>query len=123
VVDVGIVATVCLFYITYHLISKARGNEQNPSMNNYGLVASMIMIVSPALYLFDYGSFLFAPKWRTSWFGDHYIFYHWNWWVANACYLIGHWIFNFRYLKSSFRLPLLFEIAEIYAERLEKAVK
>jgi len=43
-------------------------------------------------------------------------------WASYTAYLFFHWFFNFRYLKSTFRLPLLQKGAELYNEMLEKII-
>ena len=37
-------------------------------------------------------------------------------------YLLYHWFFNWRYVKSTFRLPVLKKSAEFFSEMLERIV-
>ena len=44
----------------------------------------------------------------------------WIWWSVDSAYLLYHWFFNWRYVKSTFRLPVLQKSAEFHSEKLDK---
>jgi len=44
----------------------------------------------------------------------------WIVWSAESVYLLYHWLFNWRYVKSTFRLPVLQKSAEFHSEKLDK---
>jgi len=41
----------------------------------------------------------------------------------NSAHLLYHWFFNWRYVKSTFRLPVLKKSAEFFNEMLERILK
>ena len=38
----GVAALIFLTYVTYHLISKLRGNEKNAQQNNFGIALAVL---------------------------------------------------------------------------------
>ena len=47
----------------------------------------------------------------------------WLSWSADAAYLLYHWLFNWRYFKSTFRLPVLDKAAEFHSEMVDQIIK
>jgi len=99
---------IFLTYVTYHLISKLRGNEKNAQQNNFGIALAMLGLLSYSMYFINELTFSrIYDKWRkeSQKITSHYIFGFSG--KKNACYLLFHWFFNLRYVKSTFRLPIL----------------
>jgi len=49
----GVAALIFLMYVTYHLISKLRGNERNVSMNTFGISLALLGIVNISVTFTD----------------------------------------------------------------------
>jgi len=59
----GVVVLIFLIYLTYHLISKLRGNERNVSMNTFGMMLAMLGFVDWSVSFTDYAAyFLITAK-------------------------------------------------------------
>jgi len=43
--------------------------------------------------------------------------------ISDTSYLLYHWFFNLRYVKSTFRLPVLQKSAEFFNEMLERILE
>jgi len=107
--------------IIYHMISKARGNEKNVKMNNYGLFLAVFGSVRVTVYFVDYVTFMTLDyESNSKWYDKHENVYFWLLWFSEFSYLIFHWHFNFRYVASTFRMPILFEIAQIHAKWVKR---
>jgi len=104
------------------MISKCRGSEKNAHMNNYGIALAVLGLVFYTVGFADWISFLFCDKKHQIWFDNHEKPYWFIWWTGNTCYLLFHWLFNWRYVKSTFRLPVLQEIAVFHNEMLKRIV-
>jgi len=61
-------------------------------------------------------------KW-WSWFVNHETRFYWLYWSSNTSSLLFHWVFNLRYVKSTFRLPLLKKSAEFFNEMLQRIIE
>jgi len=121
--EYAVAVLIFLMYVTYHLISKLRGNERNVSMNTFGIVMAVLGIVDFAVSLTDNAIYFFIyDKW-SKWYSNEVRRYDWIWWSAYATSLIFHWSFNLRYVKSTFRLPLLKKSAEFFNEMLNRILK
>jgi len=118
VTEAGVAALIFLMYVTYHLISKFRGNERNVSMNTFGIALAIPGFVSCLVPFIDYATDFFIPDKWTKWYDSHLTLYDWLWWSYYASFLLFHWFFNLRYVKSTFRLPLLRKSAEFFNEML-----
>jgi len=106
-------------YVIYHLISKLRGNEKNAHMNNFGVFLALLMFVYYSVWLADRVAYtLIKVKYFNS-YDHHDTFYSWIFWSADSVYLLFHWLFNWRYVKSTFRLPVLQKAAEFHNEMLD----
>ena len=116
----GVGTFTCLTYITYHTISKLRGNEKNVQMNNFGISLAVLGFVSFSIPFFKYVFGHYRPGKHNRWIRNHYTYYYWIYWSSNISSLLFHWIFNLRYVKSTFRLPLLRKSAEFFNEMLER---
>ena len=44
--EFGVAALIFLTYVTYHLISKLRGNEKNVQQNNFGIFLALLGLFS-----------------------------------------------------------------------------
>jgi len=111
-----------LIAVVYHVISKVRGNEKNPMMNTYGITLALMMLFSYAGFFAFRASRLFIYARFVRWQSKHHILYEWVYSLCNSTYLLVHWLFNGRYLKSTFRLPLLKKKAEFYCDDLAREV-
>ena len=54
--EYGVAALIFLMYVTYHLISKLRGNERNVSMNTFGIAMAMLGFVNYLISFTDYAT-------------------------------------------------------------------
>jgi len=43
--EFGVAALIFVTYVTYHVISKIRGNEKNGQMNNFGIQVALLGLV------------------------------------------------------------------------------
>jgi len=104
--------------VIYHLISKLRGNEKNAHMNNFGVFLALLMFVTNSVYFTDDATYTLANVKWNKWVDDTTI-YWWIWWSGDSAYLLYHWLFNWWYVKSTFRLPVLQKAAEFHNEMLD----
>jgi len=116
----GAALTICLFYLVYHLISKARGNEKNPPLNNYGLFVAVFAFVYLGYSFFVLVIFYVLPAESYVWITKHWVIYLWSYWLSQTCNLLLHANFNFRYITSTFKLPLLIKSAREQAKWIAK---
>lgn len=49
--------------------------------------------------------------------------YRWVYWQGFFHFLLYHWLFNARYVFSTFRLPLLLEQTQMHVQMIEKAMQ
>ena len=110
-------------YLIYHVISKIRGNEKNVQLNNFGIGLSLLGIVSYSILFIDFGTRTLAHDKKMSWRAKHLTLYWWIRWSADSALLLYHWLFNWRYVKSTFRLPVLKKSAEFHNKKLDKIIK
>jgi len=103
----GSVAFACWVYFIYHVISKIRGTEKNARLNTYGITLAFLGLISVGFWFSDELSFIYANEFRDKYHDNHLKLYNWCWSVSDNAYLLLHWSFNWRYIKSTFRLPLL----------------
>jgi len=121
--ELGVAVLIFLMYVTYHLISKLRGNERNVSMNTFGIgLAGLGFVNVSGGFIGDAIYLLIYDKW-DKWTDNHQTLYFWIWWSAYASNLLFHWFFNLRYVKSTFRLPLLKKSAEFFNEMLNRILE
>ena len=118
VIGHAVVVVVSMFYIVYHTISKLRGNEKNRQLNNFGLMIACFAFTSYSIESVDYGTELLIPKKERKWIISHYLAFRWLWRVADGSYLMMLWFFNYRYVKSAVRFPLLKRSANLQARKL-----
>ena len=52
----GVAALIFLTYVTYHVISKLRGNEKNPQMNTFGIAMALLPFAYYSAYFTDNGT-------------------------------------------------------------------
>ena len=117
----GVALVVFLAHVIYHTISKLRGNEKNDSMNNFGIGLALIGLVNCIVGFADLMIwFLKGKVWVRKWLGKHEIAYLTIWWCADSLQFLFHWIFSWRYIKSTAKLPLLQKCAEFHSYILEK---
>jgi len=112
-----------LTYVVYHLISKMRGNEKNIKMNNYGLGVAVLGLWYTADYFIDDGAYSVNRDKYHNWINNHSTLFLWIYWSADSAYLLYHWLFNWRYVKSTFRLPVLEKSAEFHNKMLDRIFK
>ena len=113
---------VVLFFVTYHVISKLRGNEKNASMNNYGIGLSSLGLVYYAIIFTNWMFHLTYSEEYYKYTESHPRLSNWIGLITYGSYMLFHWLFNWRYLKSAFRLPVLEKIVEFHNEMLEKVI-
>ena len=58
-------------------------------------------------------------KWRS----NHDTLTLWILWLSYTSYLLYHWFFNLKYVKSTFRLPILQKSAEFFSEMLDRIIE
>jgi len=61
-------------------------------------------------------------KWKK-WVQSHLTLYFIITWIAESAYLLWHWFFNWRYVKSTLRLPVLKKSAEFFNKMLDRILK
>ena len=118
----GLALLTLLMYVIYHLISKIRGNEKNVELNNYGIRLALVGLVGYSLVFSEQVLHLKANAKWLSWYSKHEKLQLWIWWSADSAYLLYHWLFNWRYVKSTFRLPVLHKSAEFHNKKLDKII-
>jgi len=60
-----------------------------------------------------------TDEWNT-YYDHHKTLIWWIRWFSESAYLLYHWFFNWRYVKSTFRLPVLQKGAEFHNHMLEE---
>ena len=119
----GLASLIFLTYLIYHVISKIRGNEKNVPLNTYGIGLSLLMLVNYSILFTDESAVMIDyGKWLT-WKHKHETLYWWIIWSSDSTYFLYHWLFNWRYVKSTFRLPVLQKSAEFHSKKLDKIIK
>jgi len=119
----GLASLIFLMYLIYHVISKIRGNEKNVQLNNFGIGLSLLILVNYSILFTSWGTGTLAPDKHLSWRDKHETQHSWIIWSGNSAYLLYHWLFNWRYVKSTFRLPVLKKSAEFHNKKLDKIIK
>jgi len=115
-IEDGATLLVFVMYVLYHLISKLRGNEKNVHMNNLGVALALLGVAMYSVWF----SFEVVRTLNNNWYVHHETLFNWILWTADSAYLLYHWFFNWRYVKSTFRLPVLQKSAEFHSEKLDK---
>jgi len=118
----GLGTLIFLTYLIYHVISKIRGNEKNVQLNNYGICLSLLGLVNFSIFFTKSGTDTLADDKNASWRDKHETLYKWMVWSSNSAYFLYHWLFNWRYIKSTFRLPALQKGAEFHSEMLDRVI-
>ena len=103
--------------MTYHVISKLRGNEKNRHMNNFGVALAVLGFVYYSVFFNSKARRMFLSPTTNKW-----MVHQWLYWSANSAYLLYHWFFNWRYVKSTFRLPVLKKGAEFHSDMLDQII-
>jgi len=119
----GLAFLIFLMYFIYHLISKIRGNEKNVQLNNYGIGLSLLGLVKYSILFIDFSTYTIVHDKHNSWYYKHLTLYYWAFWSSDSAILLYHWLFNWRYVKSTFRLPVLKKSTEFHSEKLDKIIK
>jgi len=89
-------------------------------MNDYGIGLTVLVLVNVMVYLTqDTYTFFREDKFLT-WYYNKPTLHLWLVWSADTSYLLFHWFFNMRYVKSTFRLPVLQKSAEFMNEMLDR---
>jgi len=114
---------IFLSYVIYHLISKMRGNEKNLKMNNFGIGVAVLGLWFMIINVVEYSAYSVNPVKYYNWTRNHRTLYLWIWWSADSAYHLYHWLFNWRYVKSTFRLPVLEKSAEFHNKMLDRIFK
>jgi len=63
-----------------------------------------------------------SDKW-WKWYGNHDTLFLWIYWSSVTSYLLLNWFFNLRYVKSTFRMPILQKSAEFFSEMLNRIIE
>ena len=119
----GLASLIFLMYLIYHVISKIRGNEKNVQLNNFGIGLSLLGLVTFSIVFTDKIIYRLANDKLLSWYYKHETLYSWILWTSDSAILLYHWLFNWRYVKSTFRLPVLKKSAEFHNKKLDKIIK
>jgi len=119
----GAATLVFLAYLVYHIISKLRGNEKNVQMNNFGIALAVLGLVNYSIIFMDTLHWAFYEGKHDSWVSKHEVGFYWIIWLAESSGILYHWFFNLRYVKSTFRMPLLQKGAEFFSEMLERILE
>ena len=119
----GLVTLFFLTYVIYHVISKLRGNEKNVQLNNFGIALAAQGLFTNLLQFISLMSFAVINEKAWKWRKDHNALYLWGYWTSDASFLLMHWFFNLRYVKSTFRLPILQKSAEFFSEMLNRIIE
>jgi len=53
----GVAALIFMTYVTYHVISKIRGNEKNALMNNFGIALALLPLVNYSVSFTNWATF------------------------------------------------------------------
>jgi len=114
---------IFLAYVVYHLISKMRGNEKNVKMNNFGIALGVLGLWCSTVYFISAGTLSVMYEKHYNWRLHYETLYWWIWWSVDSAYLLYHWFFNWRYVKSTFRLPVLEKSAEFHSHMLDRIFK
>ena len=64
-------ALIFLFSVTYHVISKLRGNEKNPQMNNFGIGLAVLGVVYMTINFIDDASYFYLNEEYVKWYYNH----------------------------------------------------
>ena len=116
----GVGFLVFLFFFTYHVISKIRGNEKNTKMNNQAIMLCSLGLFYYSVRFSDWATYIFAYKQSSGWIRSHHTKYTWIRWASITSYLLFHALFTLSYLRTTLKLPRLIEITNVYSEILEK---
>ena len=85
----GVAALIFLTYVTYHLISKLRGNEKNAQQNNFGIALAVLGLLSYSVWFTDTTTYSVINdkywKWSRQ---NHDTLYLWIKWSSNTSYLL-----------------------------------
>ena len=119
----GVASLIFLTYVTYHLISKFRGNEKNIQQNDFGIALAVLGLLYYSVYFTDTTTYSVIDGKSAKWYENHDTLYLFIIWTSEISYLLYHWFFNLRYVKSTFRLPILQKSAEFFSEMLDRIIK
>ena len=111
---------VFLFFVTYHVFSKIRGNEKNIKMNNQAILLSVLGLFSYSVIFVDWATYLFFDDKYFNWYDNHDTKSSWIWWFGDVSFLLFHALFTLSYLRTTLKLTPLIEITKVYCEVLEK---
>ena len=73
----GVAFLIFLMYVTYHLISKLRGNERNVSMNTFGIALAVLGFFHVSVGFTSAVTYHFITDKWTKWFENHQTLYNW----------------------------------------------
>jgi len=71
----GIAALIFLANVTYHVISKIRGNEKNVQMNNLCIALALLPLFYYAVYFSDDGTYTLISDKKPTWYNNHKTLY------------------------------------------------
>ena len=108
---------VFVFFFTYHVISKLRGNEKNTKMNNQAIFLSFIGLFNYAVYTMV--RFKLGTKYIGS-YSNRRTRYLTIRWASDLSIVMIHVLFTLNYVRTTLKLPPLIEITKVYCEVIEK---
>jgi len=73
----GVAALIFLTYVTYHLISKLRGNEKNVHQNNFGIALAMLGLVNYSEEFTTTVTYSVIDDKYWKWYENHVTLYLW----------------------------------------------
>jgi len=118
-----VAALIFLASVTYHLISKFRGNEKNAQQNNFGIALAVLGLYAYSVWFTDNIVYSEINDKYSKWRSNHDTLTLWILWLSYTSYLLYHWFFNLKYVKSTFRLPILQKSAEFFSEMLDRIIE
>jgi len=80
----GVTALIFLTSVTYHVISKIRGNEKNVQQNNFGIALAVLGLYDYSAYFTDNVAYSEINGKFLKWTGNHGIQYLWISWSSFA---------------------------------------
>jgi len=92
-------------------------------MNNFGIALAVLGLFNYSSYFSRNTTYVFIEEKYLKWRGNHETLNYWLYWSSDTSYLLFHWFFNLRYVKSTFRLPLLKKSAEFFNEMLQRIIE
>jgi len=92
-------------------------------MNNFGVVLAVLGLWVCAINAIDLLAYNVIEDKERNWRNNHSTLFLWIYWSVDSAYQLYHWFFNWRYVKSTFRLPVLEKSAEFHNHMLDRILE